>query len=218
MLKLAEKLTGKGIEDCVLQYHIARGNKNDLLSKIKVREAAISHPSYREQDKVLQDMYKEMSEARAAVAIAEAALEKAKAEQTGLISLVGLLSASIQSGKETSEIEAAIAKIIDLDPGSLPKEKEEAQEGTKSQPSSHGTETQGDEMESKVFKVLETRPGKSEGTVRAYCEARDGSKHAVFAKNGNGKKLLESIDKLVFVKYRPGNKGLIAFAVEILNS
>lgn len=220
---LAKKLTGKGIEECVLRFHANRNKLYEIIDKIKVREAQLNSTANKDKDQVLQKLQQELNDVRVQYAVAEATLEKVKAEQSGLISLVGLLTASIQAGKlkETTEIEAAIAKIIDPESLGLPKEKEEAQEGKidndMPQSSLHGTETQGDEMESKVFTVLEVRNGKSEGTIRAYCEARDGSKHAVFAKNGNGKKLVDSVGKSVSVKYRQGDKGLIAFAVDVLN-
>lgn len=67
-------------------------------------------------------------------------------------------------------------------------------------------------LEAKI-KVLEARETKTPGTVRAWCQfAENGRKEAVFAKNGAGRVLLESVDKEVNVKYRRMNDGT-AFAV-----
>lgn len=222
--KLAEKVTGKEIEDCVLRLHDARGNFHDLLNKVKAREAVISNPSYRDKDHILQGLYRDLNEARVSWASTEATLEKAKAEQTGLISLVNLLAASIQSGKETSDLEKAIATVIGQpekqeDAAVQEETAEQAQTITASQePIQQDAQTnqQSEDMESGEFKVLEVRDGKSQGTIRAYCEAPDGSKYAIFAKNGNGQKLAGAINKKVSVKYRRGDRGLIAFEVKVV--
>jgi|GEM_PF-2738165 hypothetical protein len=64
------------------------------------------------------------------------------------------------------------------------------------------------------IKVLEAKETKTPGTVRAWCQhIETGKKGAVLAaKNGAGKKLLESIGKQVQVKYRLMDNGA-AFAV-----
>ncbi len=64
------------------------------------------------------------------------------------------------------------------------------------------------------FKVLEAKETNTPGTVRAWCQhIETGKKGAVLAaKNGAGKKLLESIGKQVQVKYRLMDNGA-AFAV-----
>lgn len=66
----------------------------------------------------------------------------------------------------------------------------------------------------KIFLVLEARPSKSPGTVRAFCEGSDGQKVAVYAKNGNGQTLLRCLGKKVKIECTPGDKGLIAYKVE----
>lgn len=216
--KLAEKLTGKGMEDCVLQKHVSRNKLYELVDKVKEREAAIN-PSFRDKDHVLQGLHRDLNEARISYAIAEATYEKAKAEQAGLISLVGLLSASMQAGKETNEIEAAIASVIgyQLTGTSVSNGKIE-----RTTPADHRDKVEdrdNDGSGSGVFLILETRES-SPGTVRAFAEAEDGSrsKHAIYAKNGMGQKLNQAKDlsKSVFVKYRQGDKGLIAYGVEII--
>lgn len=64
--------------------------------------------------------------------------------------------------------------------------------------------------EAAVFTVLEARPGSSPGTVRAWCEGPDGRKVAVYGKNGAGEALAQAVGRRVEVKYRRGDKGLIA--------
>lgn len=61
--------------------------------------------------------------------------------------------------------------------------------------------------------VLEARPGKSEGTIRAYCQTEGGEKVAVYAKNGTGKKLAGAIGEAVAVKYKEMDHGWFAVAV-----
>ncbi|MGI6284851.1 hypothetical protein SEF58_03415 [Neomoorella humiferrea] len=60
--------------------------------------------------------------------------------------------------------------------------------------------------------VLEARPGSSPGTVRAWCEGAEG-KVVVYGKNGAGEALAGAVGKKVQVRYRHGNKGLIAVEV-----
>lgn len=68
------------------------------------------------------------------------------------------------------------------------------------------------ELAEGTFRVLEVRPGKSEGTVRAWAEGPEG-KVALFAKNGVAKALAGAIGKEVRVKYRKLDKGLFATKV-----
>ncbi|MQL52487.1 hypothetical protein GFC01_09470 [Desulfofundulus thermobenzoicus] len=63
--------------------------------------------------------------------------------------------------------------------------------------------------------MLEVRSGKSPGVVRAYCQAIDGTKHAVYAKNGAGQALAGAVGKTVEIKYRQGDRGLIALDVRL---
>lgn len=210
--KLVDKLTGKGIEDCVLQVHAARNNLYNLVDKVKAREAVIN-PAFRDKDQILQELYRELNEVRVTFAVAEATYEKAKAEHAGLISLVNLMSASIQAGKETSEIEAAIASVIGHQLNTVEKMEQVQPAVDRTEADQHNNG-----MESGEFLVLEARPGSSPGTVRAYCEGKDGNKQAIFAKNGMGQKLSQALGKKVFVKYRQGDKGLIAYVVDIIDN
>jgi len=69
-----------------------------------------------------------------------------------------------------------------------------------------------EDLETGVFKVLEARPGKNEGTIRAYVEGPEG-KVALYAKNGAGKVLAAAIGGTVEAKYRRLDKGLYAVQV-----
>ncbi len=66
-----------------------------------------------------------------------------------------------------------------------------------------------------VVKVLEARETKNSGSVRAWCQFEDGHKEAIFAKNGAGRVLLESVGKEVAAKYRRMNNGAL-FAVFVV--
>lgn len=70
----------------------------------------------------------------------------------------------------------------------------------------------GEDLETGVFKVLEARPGKNEGTIRAYVEGTEG-KVALYAKNGAGKALAAAVGRTVEAKYRRLDKGLYAVQV-----
>jgi len=69
------------------------------------------------------------------------------------------------------------------------------------------------DLETGVFHVLETRPGRREGTIRAYVEAQDGTRTALYAKNGAGQTLAAAIGKEVEAQYRRLDKGLYAVRV-----
>ncbi len=61
-------------------------------------------------------------------------------------------------------------------------------------------------------KVLEARPSRSEGTIRAYVQTETG-KEVIYAKNGLGKRLAASIGEKVTVKAKQLDKGWYAVAV-----
>ena len=214
-INLTERVVGKDIENCVLKMHQTRTELYDILDKVKAREAIIG-PAKRDKDSVLQGLYSSLNEARVNYAAAEATLERVKAEHTGIVSLTNLLTAYVQAGKDTSELEKAICTLL----GETSKD-----DGNNAETNSckntvkqdENPKEQEDENETGEFTVLEARLGKSPGTVRAYCEASDGNKYAIFAKNGNGKKLSTAIGKTIRAKYIQGDKGLIAFEVEVLN-
>jgi hypothetical protein len=82
---------------------------------------------------------------------------------------------------------------------------------TEPQAQGQGQAPKADGLETGTFTVLEVRAGKSEGTVRAYCEGPDG-KTAVYAKNGAAKVLSGAAGRKVEVRFHRLDKGL--FAVE----
>jgi hypothetical protein len=135
----------------------------------------------------------------------EAKLEALKARHAGAVALANLLAAYVQAGKDTVELEAAIAEALG---GKQAQPAQQAQPNGQAQAAGDGTETG-------TFTVLEVRSGKSPGAVRAYCQAIDGTKHAVYAKNGAGQALAGAVDKTVEIKYRQGHKGLIALGVRL---
>lgn len=69
------------------------------------------------------------------------------------------------------------------------------------------------ELSEGVFKVLEARESRP-GVIRAYAEAEDGTKTAIFAKNGAGKELAASVGRNVRVSYKCLDKGLYAVKVQ----
>ncbi|ADI02762.1 hypothetical protein [Syntrophothermus lipocalidus] len=64
-----------------------------------------------------------------------------------------------------------------------------------------------------VFRVLEARESKP-GVIRAFVEAEDGTKTAMYAKNGAGRELASSLGKTVTVTYKKLDKGLFALKVK----
>lgn len=82
-------------------------------------------------------------------------------------------------------------------------------------PAQNAQAAQNDGTATGTFTVTEARATKSPGVVRAYCLAVDGSKVAVYGKNGNGQTLAQAVGKQVQVKYREGEKGLIALSVRL---
>lgn len=216
--KLVQKLTGAGIDDLVLQVHDARNRIHDLVDRAKADPKAKAG----------------LEEARIAYALAEAALEKAKAEHAGLVALTQLLAAMTAAGKDANPIRLAMVNLLKDEPiqaqerpapAPAPQAQApampaalaaQAQAGQDQAPAqAQATAQNGDGTETGTFTVLETRAGKSPGTVRAYCQAADGNKVAVYAKNGNGQVLAGAVGKTVNVKYRQGDKGLIALNVQV---
>jgi len=199
--KLVQKLTGQGVENLVLRLHDARARVFEAAEKAKADPKAKAA----------------LDEARAAYAQAEAALEKAKAEHAGLVVLAQLLAAMTQAGKDTNPIRQAIVNLLKDEPAQTQEPQSPAQQQTPAVPAQAPIQQPAntDGTETGTFTVLEARPGKSPGTVRAYCQAADGSKYAVYAKNGSGQALAGAVGRRVTVKYRQGDKGLIALDVRL---
>jgi len=120
------------------------------------------------------------------------------ASEAGLCKIADMYVAFTQMGKG-NDIEAVLAEVFASEQvGQLQPEKVENK-------SDNGLQTG-------VFRVLEARETPS-GAIRAYCQAEDGNKVAVFGKNGIGKTLIASIEKEVKIEYRKGDKGLIAIKI-----
>jgi hypothetical protein len=189
----------------------------DLDARIKAAEAAIP-PNQRANSPELAKLHQELNQARAEYAASEARLEALKARHAGAVALANLLAAYVQTGTDglAAALEAAIAVALnetaqEQKPAAQPAQ--QAQSATQpTQPNGQG-QAAGDGTATGTFKVLECRESKP-GVVRAYCEGPDG-KVAVFAKNGNAQALAGAVGKQVQVKYRQGEKGLIALSVRL---
>lgn len=195
--RLVQKLTGRGIDALVMNVHAARSKVFDLA------EAAKADPALKP----------ELDRARAEYARAEAALEKARAEHQGLAALTQLLAAMTAAGRDANPIRLAIAKLLQDEPAQVQEQQPPAQQQAPAVPEQSADG--GDGTATGAFTVLETRAGKSPGTVRAYCQAADGSRVAVYGKNGSGRALAGAVGKQVQVRYRQGDKGLIALDVRL---
>ncbi|AEG15167.1 hypothetical protein Desku_1587 [Desulfofundulus kuznetsovii DSM 6115] len=190
------------IETAAHRAYASRCRIYDLDAKIKALEAAIP-PNQRTSSPELAKLREELNQARAEYAASEAKLEALKARHTGAVALANLLAAMVQAGKDTQALEAVVEKALGG---------EQAQPDQKAQPDG---QTAVDGTETGTFKVLELRQGKNQGVVRAWCEGADGRKVAVFAKNGAGQALAGAVGKMVEIKYRQGDRGLIALGVRL---
>jgi hypothetical protein len=190
------------IESTAHRAFASRCKIYDLDARIKAAEAVIP-PNQRANSPELAKLHQELNQARAEYAASEAKLEALKARHAGAVALANLLAAYVQAGKDTAGLEAAIAEALGGE--QVPP----AQQG---QPDG---QTAGDGTETGTFKVLELRQGKNQGVVRAWCEGADGRKVAVFAKNGAGQALAGAVGKTVEIKYRQGDRGLIALNVRL---
>lgn len=206
--RLVQKITGTGIDVLVLHLHNTRARVYDLGAQIKVDPKAKTA----------------LEEARIAFALAESSLEKAKAEHAGLVALTQLLAAMTAAGQDVNPIRLAMVALLKDDgtAQAAPTQPVPAvqpihvQEPAKEPAPKNGQAQSNDGTDTGTFMVLEVRPGKSQGTVRAFCQTDDGNKYAVYAKNGNGQVLAGAVGKQVEVKYRMGDKGLIALSVRMV--
>lgn len=213
------------IEAIAYRAFTARCRIYELDAQIKAAEAALP-PNQRPNSPELAKLHQELNAARAEWAAADARLEALKARHAGAVALANLLAAMTQAGKDTQALEAAIEAALN---GQAAQEQKPAvQPAQVVTQQAHPAQTQpaqnqgnaqaqaaGDGTESGTFHVLEVRESKP-GVVRAYCQAEDGGKHAIFAKNGNAQALAGAVGKKVLVKYRQGDKGLIALNVNLV--
>jgi hypothetical protein len=148
-------------------------------------------------------------EARSKTVELEARLERARYEHRSTTTLLNLLAGAVQAGSqdilkqvlegaEEARREQCMENFVKACSGELPKQE------------SNGN---GNGLKKAEVKVLEVRPGKSEGTIRAWCEAGNGEKVAVYAKNGTAKKLAGAVGSLVNVSYKELDAGWYAVKV-----
>ena len=156
-----------------------------------------------------RQLKKDVDEARREWWEAEARLERLKLEHRTAIALLDVVAGAIRAGKSPEEAEGLLAVDCKA-PASKPSQNGGKPTATQDSTTSNGN---GNGLKQAVVKVLEARPGKSEGTVRAWCETEDGDKVAVFGKNGTAKKLAAAVGGTVRVEYREGDYGWFAVKV-----
>lgn len=124
------------------------------------------------------------------------------------------LVASLLSAGLKQEAEDILAAYSDSTSGvaGAPEQNSRSEAEAKLQALPEASSSGSEELETGVFRVLEARPGKSEGTIRAYVEGPDG-KVALYAKNGAGKTLAAAVGRTVEAKYRRLDRGLYAVQV-----
>lgn len=208
------------IESTAHRAFASRCRIYDLDARIKAVEAAIP-PNQRPSSPELAKLHQELNVARAEYAASEAKLEALKARHSGAIALANLLAACVQAGKDTAGLEAAIAEALgegqEQKPPAQPAQQAQLNgQQARAQNQANGQGQAGaknDGTATGTFKVLECRESKP-GVVRAYCEGPEG-KVAVYAKNGNAQALAGAVGRQVEVRYRQGEKGLIALSVKL---
>jgi hypothetical protein len=142
----------------------------------------------------------------------DAAIESATRRNNSDVQIVGLVTALLNAGKhqEASEVAGSYC----CQPAAA--QYEPNQQQVKAEASAADLGTTGISAVALVD-VLEARPSKTTpGTIRAYCQAEDGNKVAVYAKNGNGQALLSAVGKKVHIEYQKVDRGWFAYKVLII--
>ncbi|MEW5953352.1 MAG: hypothetical protein AB1815_06325 [Bacillota bacterium] len=148
-----------------------------------VREIITGRMELEKKLKLSVDEEKEMIQNN--LAHTDRELEYLRSRQTANVATINLLAALIGTGKSDDALEVlkALGKGKQLAPQSK--------------------STDDTELNTDRIKVVEAKEYKDPGTVRAWCQfIESGSKKAVFAKNGTGKLLLESVGKELVIKHR----------------
>jgi len=206
------------------------GNRQIAYPNEDVRKAEVARRL--ERDEEYQLLREKLQDARVNLAFAEAELEREKAEHSGFVALTGLLAAMVNAGQmsDLKNTEAVLAGMLKcqgkenqanrtVDNAIATSGRQEGQTvNAPVQPPTQGfvqsaTQVEND-VKSGVFIVLEARPSKTPGTIRGYCQSQDGSNVAIYAKNGYGQILAQSVGSSVQVSFRHGIKGLIATSVK----
>lgn len=157
-----------------------------------------------------RELKRDVDEARKAWWEAEARLERLKLEHRTAIALLDVVAGAIRAGKSPEEAESLLAVDCGT-PASKPSTNGGKPTATQDSTTSNGN---GNGLKQAVVKVLEARPGKSEGTLRVWAEeAETGEKQVIFAKNSVAEKLAKAIGKRVKVEYRELDHGWYAVKV-----
>lgn len=153
------------------------------------------------EDEEWKQLKADLDETRQALAQSEAALEKARAEHRTALALLEVVASALRGGMALQEVEALLASPQTNNASKAPEKA--PQNGSQEQ----------DTTRQAIVKVLEARPGKSEGTIRAWCETEDGDRVAVFAKNSTAKKLASAVGKKVRIEFKELDAGWFAIKV-----
>jgi len=155
-------------------------------------------------DQAYQRIQGEVTRLREELRVIDADLELTKARFRSDNNVL-FLAACLAQANRLEDAEAVLAAYGA--PGT-PKGAQEPQSAARTE----AAPPQADGLETGVFAVLEARTTGT-GAVRAYCQGADGAKVAVYGKNGTGKALSGAVGKRVQVRFRRGDKGLIAVDV-----
>ncbi|MEW5934517.1 MAG: hypothetical protein AB1816_13150 [Bacillota bacterium] len=164
-------------------------------------------------DRAYQEARTEADRFRRELAELDARIEETGRRHRSDANLAYLVASLIGAGlrPEAEAVLAAYAEGCATQTGILPEAV--APGGAEPVQAEEPAPAKGDDLLEGTFKVLEARSGKSPGTVRAWCEADDGTKVAVFGKNGTAKALSAAVGKRVTIRYRKLDKGLFAVKV-----
>jgi len=164
-----------------------------------IRELAIVHNKLEKQLLLCQDD-KETTKIEENLSLTDQELEWLRGRQTATVTTINLVAALTNAGR-MEEVQSVLAVLEDKQNKQQKSEKNRNWE---------------DDLKTGVFTVKEAKPGKSEGTVWAVAVSEAGAENKICSKNGNGKKLLESVNKQIKIKYRPiKDDKLFAVSVEL---
>jgi len=153
-----------------------------------------------------RELKRDIDEARREWWEAEAKLERLKLEHRTTVALLDLVAGAIRAGKSPEEAEALLAGQGEENASRAPAKA--PTKGSQEKDSTNGTQWA-------TVRVLEAKPGKSEGTLRITAEeVGSGEERVIFAKNSVAEKLARSVGKRVKVEYRELDHGWFAVAVK----
>jgi hypothetical protein len=212
---LHDLLAGQKEIEARVAGEVAAENGTDGRKKFPNEEARKGEVARRlKADTRYQAIEQELNRVRLELVELETNLERARYEFRAASTLLTLLASAVQANRPDIE-QAVLAHGAEPEAAEEPQAQAEpepprAEAEPKPEPQAQG-QAKADSLETATFKVLEVRSGKSEGTVRAYCEGPEG-KVAVYAKNGAARALSGAVGRQVQIRYRRLDKGL--FAVE----